>query len=105
MGELFDMETQIMTKEVFLELIGKLIKKDEVIILTNRLETIKILSHKKKNYAKSYTAVYPIDLFKEQDTIADLMNNKLLGVIICESKYLNERLEKQFKEIRKEKKK
>ena len=36
------MITEIMTKEVFLEFIDKLIGKNEVVIFTNRLENIKV---------------------------------------------------------------
>lgn len=98
------METEIMTKEVFLEFIDKLMNKNEVVIFTNRLENVKVLSQKKKNYAKSYSVVYPNDIFKNKDSIADLLNCRLTGIIICDNKFLNEKLQKQFKEIKKEKK-
>lgn len=96
-----NMVTEIMTKEVFLEFIDGLVDKNEVVIFTNRLENIKVLSIKKKNYAKSYNLIYPNDLFNNKDSIADLLNCKLTGMIICNSKYLNENLQKQFKEIKK----
>jgi hypothetical protein len=98
------MITEIMTKEVFLEFVDKLIGKNEVVIFTNRLENIKLLSQKKTNYAKSYSAVYPNDIFKNKDSIADLMNCRLTGMIICDNKFLNDRLQKQFKEIKHDKK-
>lgn len=93
------MITEIMTKEVFLEFIDELIGKNEVVIFTNRLENIKVLSQKKQNYAKSYSVVYPNDIFKNKDSIADLMNCRLTGLIICDNKFLNDKLQKQFKEI------
>lgn len=95
------MITEVMTKEVFLEMIEKSMDKKDVIIFTNRLETIKLLSIKKKNYAKSYSVIYPNDIFKNKDSIADLVKSHLIGIIICDNKFLNERLRKQFKEINK----
>lgn len=95
------MITELMTKEIFLEFIDKLIGKNEVVIFTNRLENIKVLSQKKQSYAKGYSVVYPNDIFKNKDSIADLMNCRLTGMIICDNKFLNDNLQKQFKEIKK----
>jgi hypothetical protein len=99
-----EMITEVMTKEMFLEFIDKLVDKNEVVIFTNKLENIKLLSEKKQNYAKVYSSVFPNDIFKSKDSVADLMNCKLTGIIICHNKYLNDKLQNQFKEIKNENK-
>lgn len=88
-----------MTKKVFLKMISKGMNKKEVIILTSQLGDIKVLSQKKKPYAKGYSVTIPINIFKNQDSIHDLINCKLIGIVICDNKYLNEQLQKQFKEV------
>lgn len=95
------MNTEIMTKQVFLQMIDKGMKDNEVIIFSNRLEKIKVLSIKKKTYAKGYSVVYPKNIFKNEESINDLISSKLLGIIICDNKILNEKLQKQFKEVKK----
>ena len=81
-------------------MMDKAIGKNEVVIVSTQLGTIKVLSKKKKNYAKEYSMIYPSNIFKSSDTISDLMQNKLFGAIICDSKYLNKNLQKQLKEIK-----
>lgn len=76
----------VMSKRFFLEQMNKSIK-GEYIILSNMMGNMKGASKKK---LKSFEVGFTNDCFKNPETITDLLNSRLWGLIMMDKKFMTE---------------
>jgi hypothetical protein len=76
----------VMSKKFFLEQMDKSIK-GEFIILSNQLGNIRGASKKKM---KSFEVGFTNDCFKKPESINDLLNSRLWGLIMMDKKFMTE---------------
>lgn len=91
------MTCYVMSKKFFLEQIDKSIK-DEFVILSSMMGNIRGASKKK---LKSFEVGFTSDCFKSPETITDLLNSRLYGLIIMNKKLMPEETIKKITESEK----
>ena len=92
------MDTNILTKEMLIETINDM-GINEIALLSNIIQGNVSGATKKK--FKSFSVGFTSDCFKNPDTIGDLMNSKLFGLIIMDKKLMNQDTLKKFEEYQK----
>ena len=92
------METSILTKDMLIETI-KCMETNEIAFLSNIIQGQVSGATKKK--LKSINIGFTNDCFKNPETIGDLINSKLFGLIIMDKKLMNQKTLKKFNDYQK----
>ena len=92
------METSILSKDMFIEMI-KGMKNSEIAFVSNIIQGGIHGTTKKK--LKNISFGFTSDCFQNPETIGDILNSKLFGVIIMEKKLMNQETLKRFKDSQK----
>ncbi len=87
------METNILTKEMLIETINDM-ESNEIAFLSNIIQG-QVSGATKKKF-KSFSVGFTSDCFKNPETVGDLMNSKLFGLIIMDKKLMNQDTLKKF---------
>jgi hypothetical protein len=67
--------TTIFTKKEFIQMLQKALNDDQVVLLSR--DVVGTLSVNQKKNQKTITFAYAADAFKESDTIADILSNRV----------------------------
>ena len=92
--------TLVFDKKLFLEQMGKLVEDDEFVIFSNILYG-NMTAASKKIAAKRIGIAFAGSVFKVPETIGDLLNSKVAGIIVCKKSRLSDDMQKQIKDFRK----
>ena len=92
------METSIMNKEMLIECINGM-KNNEIALFSNIIQGQVSGATKKK--LKSFSIGFTNDCFKDPETIGDLINSKLFGLIIMDKKLMNQKILNEFEKWQK----
>lgn len=96
------MTTYTFDKKLFLETIDKWVKDDEFVIFsTTPCGSLRAASKKVKG--KTISFGFSQDAFENPDTISDILNSKIGGLIICKKSVLSKTVQKEMDEYQKKK--
>jgi hypothetical protein len=76
-------------KKLFLEQMGIFVKDDEAVILTS--SPCGIISTSKKHKGKIVTMLFAEEVFAKPDTISDIINSKIVSIIVCKKDILSDK--------------
>lgn len=94
------MTTYTFNKEMFLKNIENFVEKDEIVIFSST-PVGRISGATKKCKGKTINMGFSEDVFKDKETISDILGSKVFGLIVCKKKILSERVQKEFEEFEK----
>ena len=93
--------TVVYSKKVFLKVIEELIKDDEFVVISNILNSI--TAGNKKKHLKVSMGINQYS-FLHPDSIVDVLNSKVFGLVVCKKELLAKELQKEDSEIEQENK-
>jgi hypothetical protein len=88
--------TYIFDKENFIDLLKNIINDDEIVIYSTSPE--KVMSGACKKHGKVISIGFNPKIFKNPETINDILHSKFGGLIIMDKKFLSDDVNEKLKE-------